>query len=72
MINRIIEFSGRNKFLVFLLVGFAVVMGIWSMMNMPLDAIPDLSDTQVIVYSRWDRSPDIMRIRSLTQSSPRC
>ena len=34
--------------------------GIWSMRNMPLDAIPDLSDTQVIVYSRWDRSPDIM------------
>ena len=30
------------------------------MRNMPLDAIPDLSDTQVIVYSRWDRSPDIM------------
>ena len=60
MINRIIEFSGRNKFLVFLLVGFAVAWGVWSMMNMPLDAIPDLSDTQVIVYSRWDRSPDIM------------
>ena len=30
------------------------------MIHMPLDAIPDLSDTQVIVYSRWDRSPDIM------------
>src|SRR5690349_13488481 len=60
MINRIIEFSGRNKFLVFLLVGFAFAAGLWSMRNMPLDAIPDLSDTQVIVYSRWDRSPDIM------------
>jgi Cu(I)/Ag(I) efflux system membrane protein CusA/SilA len=60
MINRIIEFSGRNKFLVFLLIGFAVACGIWSMRNMPLDAIPDLSDTQVIVYSRWDRGPDIM------------
>src|SRR5689334_8109264 len=60
MINRIIEFSGRNKFLVFLLTGFAVATGIWSMLHMPLDAIPDLSDTQVIVYSRWDRSPDIM------------
>ena len=60
MINAIIEFSGRNRFLVFLLVGFAVAAGIWSMMQMPLDAIPDLSDTQVIVYSRWDRSPDIM------------
>jgi Cu(I)/Ag(I) efflux system membrane protein CusA/SilA len=60
MINRLIEFSANNKFLVFLLIGFAVVAGVWSMLNMPLDAIPDLSDTQVIVYSRWDRSPDIM------------
>jgi len=60
MINRLIEFSANNKFLVFILIGFAVVAGVWSMMNMPLDAIPDLSDTQVIVYSRWDRSPDIM------------
>jgi Cu(I)/Ag(I) efflux system membrane protein CusA/SilA len=60
MINRIIEFSAHNKFLVFAIVGFLVAAGIWSMMNIPLDAIPDLSDTQVIVYSRWDRSPDIM------------
>ncbi len=60
MINRIIEFSGKNKFVIFLLVGFAAAAGVWSMLNMPLDAIPDLSDTQVIVYSRWDRSPDIM------------
>ena len=60
MINRIIEFSGRNKFIVFVLVGAAVALGVWSMRTVPLDAIPDLSDTQVIVYSRWDRSPDIM------------
>ena len=60
MINRIIEFSGRNKFVVFAIVGVALAAGIWSMRTVPLDAIPDLSDTQVIVYSRWDRSPDIM------------
>lgn len=60
MIDSIIEFSGKNKFLVFILVGFAVAAGIHSMRTIPLDAIPDLSDTQVIVYSRWDRSPDIM------------
>jgi Cu(I)/Ag(I) efflux system membrane protein CusA/SilA len=60
MIDRIIEFSARNRFLVFVLVGFAVATGIWSMRHIPLDAIPDLSDTQVIVYSRWDRSPDII------------
>ena len=44
----------------FVLVGAATVWGLWSMRTIPLDAIPDLSDTQVIVYSRWDRSPDIM------------
>ena len=60
MINWIIEFSGRNKYIVILLVAVAVGAGWWSMMNVPLDAIPDLSDTQVIIYSRWDRSPDIV------------
>src|SRR5215472_3144512 len=60
MIDRIIEFSARNKFLIFLLIAFGVAAGVWSIAHMPLDAIPDLSDTQVILYSRWDRSPDIM------------
>ncbi len=60
MIDRIVEFSGRNRFLVFVLTAAAVAAGVWSMRTLPLDAIPDLSDTQVIVYSRWDRSPDIM------------
>jgi copper/silver efflux system protein len=60
MINQIIEFSGRNKLIVFLLTAVLIAAGWWSMMTLPLDAIPDLSETQVIVYSRWDRSPDIM------------
>jgi Cu(I)/Ag(I) efflux system membrane protein CusA/SilA len=60
MINRIIEFSAKNKFIVFLLVAAAGILGWWSMRHVPLDAIPDLSDTQVIIYSRWDRSPDIV------------
>jgi Cu/Ag efflux pump CusA len=60
MIHKIIDFSARNKFPVFLLAGVAVAAGWWSLHNVPLDAIPDLSDTQVIIYSRWDRSPDIM------------
>ena len=60
MIHKIIDFSARNKYLVFLLVGVAVAAGWWSLQNVPLDAIPDLSDTQVIIYSRWNRSPDIM------------
>src|ERR1022692_4600499 len=60
MIDAIIEFSARNKFIIFILTAAAVMGGLWSMYNVPLDALPDLSDTQVIVYSRWDRSPDIM------------
>ncbi len=60
MINTVIEFSARNRLLVFLLVAGAAAGGWWALENLPLDAIPDLSDTQVIVYSRWDRSPDII------------
>jgi Cu(I)/Ag(I) efflux system membrane protein CusA/SilA len=60
MIDRIIEICARNKFLVFLFIGVAVLFGWHSMKNTKLDAIPDLSDTQVIVYAKWDRSPDIM------------
>jgi len=60
MINKIIEICAHNKFIVLLLVGVATLVGLWSIKNITLDAIPDLSDTQVIIYSRWDRSPDIM------------
>jgi len=60
VVNRIIDFSVRNKFLVFAVVAVACVAGWWSMKHVALDAIPDLSDTQVIVYSSWDRSPDLV------------
>ncbi|MBZ5628822.1 MAG: CusA/CzcA family heavy metal efflux RND transporter [Acidobacteriia bacterium] len=60
MINRIIELCAKNRFLVFLFAGVAVLFGWHSLNNTKLDAIPDLSDTQVIVYAKWDRSPDIM------------
>ncbi|MBP9698407.1 MAG: efflux RND transporter permease subunit [Elusimicrobia bacterium] len=60
MIEKIIEFSARNKYLVIIFTLVAVAGAYYSMKNVPLDAIPDLSDTQVIVYSRWDRSPDII------------
>jgi Cu(I)/Ag(I) efflux system membrane protein CusA/SilA len=60
VINRIIDFSVRNRVLVFLLTAAACVGGWWSMRHVNLDAIPDLSDTQVIIYSRWDRSPDLV------------
>jgi Cu(I)/Ag(I) efflux system membrane protein CusA/SilA len=60
MINRIVDFSVNNRLIVFFLVAVACLAGWWSMMRVPLDAVPDLSDTQVIVYSRWARSPDII------------
>ncbi len=60
MINKLIEFCAHNKFMVLLFIGMAVLWGLYSIKNITLDAIPDLSDTQVIIFSRWDRSPDIM------------
>ncbi|MBI3449694.1 MAG: efflux RND transporter permease subunit [Acidobacteria bacterium] len=60
MIERIIDFSAHNKLLVLALTAAALAGAVYAMRNVPLDAIPDLSDTQVIVYSRWDRSPDIL------------
>ncbi|MBL8206205.1 MAG: efflux RND transporter permease subunit [Blastocatellia bacterium] len=60
MINKIIEFCAHNKFIVLLIIGMATLGGWYSMRNITLDAIPDLSDTQVIIYTRWDRSPDII------------
>ncbi|MBF0595453.1 MAG: efflux RND transporter permease subunit [Candidatus Omnitrophica bacterium] len=60
MIEKLIEFSAKNKFMVLIFTVVAMVMAVYAVQNIPLDAIPDLSDTQVIVYSRWDRSPDII------------
>ncbi len=60
MIARIIEFSARNRALVLLGVAVAAIFAVFTLQRIRLDALPDLSDTQVIVYSRWDRSPDII------------
>src|SRR5580700_7216480 len=61
MIARLIEFSARNPLLVVLLILSIVAGGIWAVYNTPLDAIPDLSDVQVIVYTEWqDQSPSIV------------
>ena len=60
MIDRLIELCARNKFLVFLFLAVALFFGAQAVREVKLDAIPDLSDTQVIVYAKWDRSPDIM------------
>ncbi len=60
MIEKLIAFSAREKYIVLMFTAAVVAFGIWTLYNQPVDAIPDLSDTQVIVYSRWDRSPDII------------
>lgn len=60
MIDKIIDAAARNKVIVLVIVAAALAMSVWAAKNIALDAIPDLSDTQVIVYSRWDRSPDII------------
>lgn len=60
MINRIIGFSVKNRFLIFVLAAAGCIWGIWAIGHMPLDAMPDPSETQVIILSRWDRSPQII------------
>src|SRR5438093_6942583 len=61
MIDRIIAASVRNKFLVIIFAIFARAAGIYALVHTPLDAIPDLSDVQVIVYTDWEgRSPDLV------------
>ena len=60
MIKRIITFSAHNRGLVLAAVMAGLAVAYWNATHIPLDALPDLSDTQVIVYSRWDRSPDII------------
>lgn len=61
MVERIIEYSARNRFIVFLLVFSLSAVGLWAMWQTPIDALPDISDTQVIVYTTWPgRSPDLV------------
>jgi Cu(I)/Ag(I) efflux system membrane protein CusA/SilA len=61
VIEKIIEYSARNRFFVLLLVAVLVAWGVWVMRVMPLDAIPDLSDVQVIIFTEWSgRAPQLV------------
>ena len=61
MIARLIEGSARNPILVILCVLMLGAWGVWAVFQVPLDAIPDLSDVQVIIYTEWSgRSPTLM------------
>src|SRR5579862_51908 len=61
MLQRIIDFSLKNRFIVVLATAALVLGGIYAVRNIPLDAIPDLSDTQVIIYTPWEgQAPNIV------------
>ena len=61
MLSRIIDLCGRNRFLVFTGVLLLTLAGIWSLKHVPLDALPDISDVQVIVHTSWTgQPPDII------------
>src|SRR6202163_3007100 len=57
LINRTIEWCAHNRFLVFTGVLLLVMAGIWAMGHIPLDALPDISDVQVIIHSNWEGEP---------------
>jgi Cu(I)/Ag(I) efflux system membrane protein CusA/SilA len=57
MISRIIEWCEHNRFLVFVAVLFFTLAGIWSMQHTPLDALPDISDVQVVIHTSWAGEP---------------
>jgi Cu(I)/Ag(I) efflux system membrane protein CusA/SilA len=61
MISRIIEVCARNRFLVFAIISMLALAGAWSLMHISLDALPDISDVQVIVHTSWEgQPPDII------------
>jgi Cu/Ag efflux pump CusA len=61
MLSRIIDLCARNRFLVFTGVLLLTLAGIWSLRHVPLDALPDISDVQVIVHTSWaGQPPDII------------
>ena len=57
MISRIIEWCERNRLLVFTCAILLTVAGIWSLRHVPLDALPDISDVQVVIHSEWAGEP---------------
>jgi copper/silver efflux system protein len=61
MIENLIEYCARNRFIIFVATFFLALWGFWALKNAKLDALPDLSDTQVIIFTEWEgRSPDLV------------
>jgi len=62
MLQRIIDFSLRNKFIVLVATVALILSGVYAVRTIPLDAIPDLSDVQVIIYTEWPgQAPNIVQ-----------
>jgi len=57
MLSRLIEACARNRFLVFVFVLMLTLAGVWSLRRIPLDALPDISDVQVVVHTNWEGEP---------------
>lgn len=57
MISRLIDWCASNRFLVFTAVALLTIGGLWSIQHVPLDALPDISDVQVIVHTPWPGQP---------------
>lgn len=61
MVSKIIDFCGRNRLIVLICVGVLLAWSFWAIRKTPLDALPDLSDTQVIIFTEWmGRSPNLV------------
>ncbi|MGQ0445425.1 MAG: efflux RND transporter permease subunit [Beijerinckiaceae bacterium] len=60
MLSRWIDLCARNSFLVFTGTLLLVLAGIWSMRRIPLDALPDISDVQVIIHTVWNEPPNVI------------
>lgn len=61
MVANIIEYCGKNRLLVLICVGLAIAWSCWAIRKTPIDALPDISDTQVIIFTEWmGRSPTLV------------
>lgn len=61
MIGKLIEICGKNRLIVFIVTGLVLLWSVWTINKTPIDALPDLSDTQVIIFTEWmGRSPNLV------------
>lgn len=73
MISRTIAWCARNPFLVFTGAILLTVAGVWSLERVPLDALPDISDVQVVVHTTWPgEPPDVVEDQVTYPLSLRC